>query len=281
MTWRRGIVLKSKRELELMRKAGLINARALAAAVEVVQPGATTEEVNAAAAGVLNKFGAKPAFVGVPGAYPYPAETTISMNDELVHGIPGDRRLKEGDIVSIDCGTVYEGFVGDSALTIGVGEISSDADHLLKVTRESLFVGIKQMVAGNRSGDVSAAIQAHVEKNGLQVVREYTGHGVGRSMHEDPQVPNYGQAGKGVELKAGMTIALEPMVLAGTPQTRILKDRWTVASKDGRLTAHFEHTVAVTENGPWILTAADEDLDEDAWIRYNEYFADRLVSQPG
>ena len=281
MTWRRGIVLKSKRELELMRKAGLINARALAAAVEVVQPGATTEEVNAAAAGVLNKFGAKPAFVGVPGAYPYPAETTISMNDELVHGIPGDRRLKEGDIVSIDCGTVYEGFVGDSALTIGVGEISSDADHLLKVTRESLFVGIKQMVAGNRSGDVSAAIQAHVEKNGLQVVREYTGHGVGRSMHEDPQVPNYGQAGKGVELKAGMTIALEPMVLAGTPQTRILKDRWTVASKDGRLTAHFEHTVAVTENGPWILTAADEDLDEDAWIRYNDYFADRLVSQPG
>ena len=281
MTWRRGIVLKSKRELELMRKAGLINARALAAAVEVVQPGATTEEVNAAAAAVLEKFGAKPAFVGVPGAYPYPAETTISMNDELVHGIPGDRRLKEGDIVSIDCGTVYEGFVGDSALTIGVGEISSDADHLLKVTRESLFVGIKQMVAGNRSGDVSAAIQAHVEKNGLQVVREYTGHGVGRSMHEDPQVPNYGQAGKGVELKAGMTIALEPMVLAGTPQTRILKDRWTVASKDGRLTAHFEHTVAVTENGPWILTAADEDLDEDAWIRYNDYFADRLVSQPG
>ena len=281
MTWRRGIVLKSKRELELMRKAGLINARALAAAVEVVRPGATTEDVNAAAAAVLERFGAKPAFVGVPGAYPYPAETTISMNDELVHGIPGDRRLKEGDIVSIDCGTVYEGFVGDSALTIGVGEISSDADHLLKVTRESLFVGIKQMVAGNRSGDVSAAIQAHVEKNGLQVVREYTGHGVGRSMHEDPQVPNYGQAGKGVELKAGMTIALEPMVLAGTPQTRILKDRWTVASKDGRLTAHFEHTVAVTENGPWILTAADEDLDEDAWIRYNEYFADRLVSQPG
>lgn len=281
MTWRRGIVLKSKRELELMRKAGLINARALAAAVEVVQPGATTEEVNAAAAAVLEKFGAKPAFVGVPGAYPYPAETTISTNDELVHGIPGDRRLQEGDIVSIDCGTVYEGFVGDSALTIGVGEISSDAEHLLKVTRESLFVGIKQMQAGKRSGDVSAAIQAHVEKNGLQVVREYTGHGVGRSMHEDPQVPNYGQAGKGVELKAGMTIALEPMVLAGTPQTRILKDRWTVASKDGRLTAHFEHTVAVTENGPWILTAADEDLDEEAWIRYNDYFADRLVSQPG
>lgn len=281
MSWRRGIVLKSKRELELMREAGLINARALAAAVDAVKPGVTTEAVNQAAAAVLGKFGATPAFVGVPGAYPYPAETTISINDELVHGIPGDRRLKDGDIVSIDCGTIYEGFVGDSALTIGVGEISSDAQHLLEVTREALFVGIEQMVTGNRSGDVSAAIQAHVEKNGLQVVREYTGHGVGRSMHEDPQVPNYGQAGKCVELKQGMTIALEPMVLAGTPQTKVMKDRWTVASKDGKLTAHFEHTVAVTENGPWVLTAADEDLDEDAWIRYNDYFAGRLVSQPG
>jgi methionyl aminopeptidase len=280
MNWRRGIVLKSKRELDLMRKAGLINARALASAVEAVKPGVTTKEINAAAAAVLEEHGAEPAFVGVPGAYPYPAETTISINDELVHGIPGDRRLREGDIVSIDCGTVYKGFVGDSALTIGVGEVSSDAEHLLEVTRESLFIGIKRMVAGNRSGDVSAAIQAYVEQNGLQVVREYTGHGVGSSMHEDPQVPNYGEAGKGVELKTGMTIALEPMVLAGTPQTKILKDRWTVASQDGKLTAHFEHTVAITENGPWILTAADEDLDEDAWIRYNDYFADRLVSQP-
>ncbi|MGD8552225.1 MAG: type I methionyl aminopeptidase [Anaerolineales bacterium] len=281
MTWRSGIVLKSKRELDLMRKAGLINARALAAAVEAVKPGVTTNEVNHAAAEVLEANGAEPAFVGVPGAYPYPAETTISINDELVHGIPGDRRLEEGDIVSIDCGTVYKGFVGDSALTIGVGDVSSDAEHLMDVTRESLFIGIGQMKAGRRSGDVSAAIQAHVEKNGLQVVREYTGHGVGRNMHENPQVPNYGQAGKGVELKVGMTIALEPMVLAGTSQTEVLKDRWTVASRDGKLTAHFEHTVAITEEGPWILTAASEDLDEDAWIRYNDYFAGRLVSQHG
>ncbi|MGD8864235.1 MAG: type I methionyl aminopeptidase, partial [Anaerolineales bacterium] len=207
MTWRSGIVLKSKRELDLMRKAGLINARALAAAVEAVKPGVTTNEVNHAAAEVLEANGAEPAFVGVPGAYPYPAETTISINDELVHGIPGDRRLEEGDIVSMDCGTVYKGFVGDSALTIGVGDVSSDAEHLMDVTRESLFIGIEQMKAGRRSGDVSAAIQAHVEKNGLQVVREYTGHGVGRNMHENPQVPNYGQAGKGVELKVGMTIA--------------------------------------------------------------------------
>ncbi|MGD2058528.1 MAG: M24 family metallopeptidase, partial [Anaerolineales bacterium] len=175
MNWRRGIVLKSKRELNLMRKAGLINARALAAAVEAVKPGVTTDTINQAAAKVLEKYGAKPAFVGVPGAYPYPAETTISINNELVHGIPSDRRLKQGDIISIDCGTVYEGFVGDSALTIGVGEISPDAEHLLQVTRESLFIGIEKMVAGNRSGDVSAAIQAHVEKNGLEVVREYTG----------------------------------------------------------------------------------------------------------
>ncbi|MDF1499999.1 MAG: type I methionyl aminopeptidase [Anaerolineales bacterium] len=274
-------MLKSKRELSLMRKAGLINAHALAAAVDAVRPGVTTGTVNQAVAVVLRENGAAPAFVGVPGAYPYPAETTISINDELVHGIPGERRLKEGDIVSIDCGTVYEGFVADSALTIGVGEISPDAERLLKVTRQSLFAGIEQMVVGNRTGDASAAIQAHVEKNGFQVVREYTGHGVGRNMHEDPQVPNYGKAGKGVELKPGMTIALEPMVLAGTPQTKVLKDHWTVASQDGKLTAHFEHTVAITENGPWILTGADEDLDEDAWIRYNDYFAGRLVSQHG
>jgi len=273
---KRGIVLKSPRELALMREAGKINARALAAALEVVRPGVTTGEVNRAAAEVLKKSGAEPAFVGVTGAYPYPAETTISINDELVHGIPGDRRLEEGDIVSIDCGTIYEGFVGDSALTVGVGEISDEAQKLIRITREALFKGIQKMVPGNYSGDVSAAIQAHVEGNGFQVVREYTGHGVGRSMHEDPQVPNYGRKGRGAPLKPGMTIALEPMVMSGSFETRILQDQWTVASKDGRLTAHFEHSVAVTENGPWILTAIDEELDEGEWIRYNEYFAGRV-----
>jgi methionyl aminopeptidase len=281
MTLKRGIILKSPRELALMREAGKINARALAAALEVVRPGVTTGEVNQAAAEVLNQSGAVPAFVGVPGAYPYPAETTISINDELVHGIPGDRRLEEGDIVSIDCGTIYEGFVGDSALTIGVGEISDDAQKLIRITREALFEGIKRMIPGNYSGDVSAAIQAHVEGNGFQVVREYTGHGVGRSMHEDPQVPNYGRKGRGVPLKPGLTIALEPMVMSGSFETRILSDRWTVASKDGRLTAHFEHSVAVTENGPWILTAMDEELDEGEWIRYNDYFAGRVESAVG
>ena len=275
---KRGIVLKSPRELALMREAGKINARALAAALDVVRPGVTTGEVNRAAAEVLKKAGSVPAFVGVPGAYPYPAETTISINDELVHGIPGDRRLEEGDIVSIDCGTIYEGFVGDSALTIGVGEVSEEAQKLIRITREALFEGIKQMIPGNYSGDVSAAIQAHVEGNGFQVVREYTGHGVGRSMHEDPQVPNYGRKGRGVPLKPGMTIALEPMVMSGGFETRILRDQWTVASKDGRLTAHFEHSVAVTESGPWILTAMDEELDEGEWIRYNNYFAGRVES---
>ena len=278
MTLKRGIVLKSPRELALMREAGKINARALAAAIEVVRPGVTTGEVNRAAAEVLKKSGSVPAFVGVPGAYPYPAETTISINDELVHGIPGDRRLEEGDIVSIDCGTIFEGFVGDSALTVGVGEITEEAHKLIRVTREALFAGIKEMIPGNYSGDVSAAIQAHVEGNGFQVVREYTGHGVGRSMHEDPQVPNYGRKGRGVPLKPGMTIALEPMVMSGSFETRILSDQWTVASKDGRLTGHFEHSVAVTENGPWILTAMDEELDVGEWIRYNDYFAGRVDS---
>lgn len=275
-TSKRGIVLKSPRELALMREAGKINARALAAALEVVRPGVTTAEVNRAAAEVLKKSGSVPAFVGVPGAYPYPAETTISINDELVHGIPGDRRLEDGDIVSIDCGTVHDGFVADSALTVGVGEIAEEAHKLLRITREALFAGIKKMIPGNSTGDVSEAIQAHVEGNGFHVVREYTGHGVGRSMHEEPQVPNYGRKGRGVSLKPGMTIALEPMVMSGSFETRILSDHWTVASKDGRLTAHFEHSIAVTENGPWILTAMDEELDEGEWIRYNNYFAGRV-----
>ena len=275
---KRGIILKSPRELALMREAGKINARALAAALAVVRPGVTTAEVNRAAAEVLQEAGSVPAFVGVPGAYPFPAETTISINDELVHGIPGNRRLEEGDIVSIDCGTIFEGFVGDSALTVGVGEISKEAQSLIRVTREALFKGIDEMVPGNYSGDVSAAIQAHVEGNGFQVVREYTGHGVGRNMHEDPQVPNYGRSGRGVPLKPGMTIALEPMVMSGSYETRILGDQWTVASKDGRLTAHFEHSVAVTKNGPWILSAMDEELDEGEWIRYNDYFAGRVNS---
>jgi methionyl aminopeptidase len=271
MAWRRGIVLKSKRELSIMREAGRINARALLAAVEAVRPGVKTRDIDTAAAEVIRKMGAKPAFLGYPGAYPYPAITTISVNDELVHGIPGDRRLQEGDIVSIDCGSILDGFVADSALTVCVGECSEEAKRLLDVTLQSLLEGIRKMRLGNRTGDVSSAIQKYVEGHGFNVVREYTGHGVGRNMHEDPQVPNYGTAGKGIELKKGMTIALEPMVLAGGFETRVLPDQWCVASRDGQLTAHFEHTVAVTKDGPFILTTLD-DLDEGKTLHYNEYF---------
>ncbi len=279
MPWRRGIVLKSERELALMRQAGRINALALLAAMRAVRPGATTADLDAAAREVLEEHGAQSAFLGYPGPYPYPAVTTVSVNEELVHGIPSKkRRLKAGDIVSIDCGTVVEGYVADSALTVGVGEVSPEAERLVQVTFEALFVGIAEMRVGNRTGDVSAAIQRHVEGNGFNVVREYTGHGVGRNMHEDPQVPNYGKPATGVPLRPGMTIALEPMVLAGGPETRVLKDGWTVASRDGRLTAHFEHTVAVTREGPWVLTALDEvhDLDGIKDVRYNQYFAGRL-----
>lgn len=276
MTWRRGVVIKSERELELMREAGRINALALVAAVSVVRPGVTTAEINAAATEVLGKHGAQAAFLGYPGPYPFPAATTVSVNDELVHGIPSGRRLKEGDIVSVDCGSVVEGFVADSALTVGVGEISLEAQRLIDVTQQALFACIAKMLVGNRTGDLSAAIQGYVEQHGYNVVREYTSHGVGRNMHEDPQVPNYGQAGKGMPLRVGMTIALEPMVLSGGPETRTLEDQWTVASRDGQLTAHFEHSVAVTPNGPWVLTTLDDGLDEGILFRYNQYFAGQV-----
>lgn len=276
MNRRRGVVIKSERELALMREAGRINALALATAVSMVQPGVTTAEIDAAAAEVLRKHGAQPAFLGYPGPYPFPAATTVSVNEELVHGIPSQRRLKEGDIVSIDCGAVVEGFVADSALTVGVGEISLEAKRLIDVTEQALFACIAKMLIGNRTGDLSAAIQDYVEQHGYNVVREYTSHGVGREMHEDPQVPNYGQAGKGMPLRAGMTIALEPMVLSGDPETHILEDQWTVASRDGQLTAHFEHSVAATPNGPMVLTALDDDLDEGILFRYNQYFAGQV-----
>jgi len=273
---RPGVVVKSQRELEIMRQAGRINALALAACVAAVEPGVTTAELDAVAADVLRQNHAEPAFMDYPGAYPYPAVTTISINEELVHGIPGGRRLKDGDIVSIDCGSIVDGFVGDSALTVGVGQISDEAQHLLDVTRESLFVGIGEMQPGNHTGDVSAAIQDYIESHGLEVVREYTGHGVGRDMHELPQVPNYGNPGTGLALRPGITIAIEPMVLTGRPETRVMQDQWTVSSRDGHLTAHFEHSVAVTEDGPWILTAlGDADLDAVDPILYNQYFADR------
>ncbi len=237
-----------------MREAGRVNAAALKAVREIIRPGVTTADLDAAAAEVIRAHGGKPVFKGYPGAYPYPATICASVNDELVHGIPGKRKLKEGDIISVDCGTMIEGFIGDSAFSVGIGEVSNEAQRLLEITEQSLYLGIEKMRAGNRVGDVSYAIQKYVEEQGFFVTRVYTGHGVGRQMHEGPQVPNYGTPGRGTNLRAGMTIALEPMVLIGTPDTKVLADQWTVASVDGSLTAHFEHSVAVTDGDPLILT---------------------------
>lgn len=254
MPWDRGIVIKSRDEITLLQKAGDVNALALETVRAMIRPGITTAELNAAAEEIIRKHGGVPAFLNYPGPYPYPATLCISVNEELVHGIPGKRKLKEGDVISIDCGTILDGFVGDSAFSAGVGEISETAQRLLDVTEKALYIGIEQMRPGNRTGDVSAAIQQFVESHGFYVTREYTGHGVGRDMHEGPQVPNYGTPGRGVPLRPGMTIALEPMVLVGTARTRVLPDQWTVVSADGSLTAHFEHSVAVTEGDPLILT---------------------------
>ncbi len=255
MVWDRQINLKTPEELEKMRTAGRINAEALAAAHAILRPGVTTADLNAAAEEVLKKYGVYSPFKNYPGPYPYPASTTVSVNEELVHGIPSKKRkLKEGDIVSVDCGAVFEGYVGDSAFTAGVGEVSPETQRLLEVTEMALYTGIAKMVIGNRIGDVSAAVQEYAESRGFYVTREYTGHGVGRRMHEGPQVPNYGTPGRGMLLRAGMTIALEPMLLVGTALTKTLADEWTVVSADGSLTAHFEHSVAVTEQGPVILT---------------------------
>jgi len=254
MSWSRQIHIKSPAELDVMREAGRINAVVLATVKELLKPGVSTADLNAAAEEVLRKHGCVSPFKGY-GHPPFPSSITTSINQELVHGIPSrQRKLKSGDIVSIDCGTVLDGFVADSAFTAGVAEISSGAQELLDVTREALHTAIDKMRVGNRIGDVSAAIQNYVESRGFHVTREYTGHGVGRQMHEGPQVPNYGRAGTGMPLKAGMTIAIEPMVLVGTEETKVLSDQWTVVAADGSLTAHFEHTIAVTEGEPRILT---------------------------
>jgi methionyl aminopeptidase len=251
------IVIKSPSEIALMREAGRIVALALEAVRAQIAPGVTTAELDAIAEEVIVSRDAIPAFKGVTqyeGQLPFPATITASINEELVHGIPGPRKLQEGDIISIDCGAIYEGFVGDAAFTAPVGVVTAEADRLLAVTEHALQEGVDMMRPGNRTGDVSHAIQEYVEANGFSVVREYTGHGVGRQMWEQPQVPNYGTPGRGTKLRPGMTIALEPMVNAGSPATRVLPDQWTVATRDGKLCAHFEHSVAVTRNGPMILT---------------------------
>lgn len=268
MVWERGVVIKTTEEIEIMREAGRINALALDTVRKMITPGITTLELDTAAEKVIRSHQAIPTFMGYPGPYPYPATLTVSVNNELVHGIPGKRVLKEGDIVSIDCGSTFKGFIADSAFTEGVGEISKEARKLLDVTEKALYEGIKQMCAGNRIGDISAAIQEYVEKHGYNVPREYSGHGVGRQMHEAPQVPNYGRKGRGMVLRTGMTLAIEPMVLAGTYRTRVLPDQWTVVSLDGALTAHHEHTIAVTNGKPDILTVLQDTICDQVMIDY-------------
>jgi methionyl aminopeptidase len=257
---------KSPEELMIMREAGRITALALQAMREAVRPGISTKELDSIAADVLRQHNAKAAFLGYPpgGQYPFPATVTASINAELVHGIPSqDRILQEGDIISLDCGAIYRGYVGDAAFTMGVGTISDEAQKLLEVTEAALYVGIDQARAGNQTRDISQAVQHYVESHGYSVVREYTGHGVGRTMHEDPQIPNWWpstrkrQRGwRSVRLEPGITFALEPMVNTGRPETRQLDDHWTVVTRDGSLCAHYEHTIAITPEGPpMILTA--------------------------
>jgi methionyl aminopeptidase len=245
------IVSKSKTELELMREAGKIVALTHRELAENIRPGITTKELDSLAEDFIRKHGAVPSFKGYHG---YPASICTSVNEELVHGIPGPRILKDGDIISIDIGAHIYGFHGDSAWTYPVGHISEKAVQLLRVTEESLYKGIEQVREGNRLSDIGHAIQNYVEAAGFSVVRDYVGHGIGRQMHEDPQIPNYGPPGRGPRLKVGMTLAIEPMVNAATYHCRTLADNWTVVTADGNLSAHFEHTVALTEDGPEILT---------------------------
>ena len=248
------IVLKTVRELALMEEACRISAGALKAAGEAVKPGVTTEEIDRIAEAYIRSHGAEPNFKGYNG---YPATACISINNEVIHGIPSKKRvINEGDIVSIDLGAKYEGYHGDNAATFAAGEISEEAKKLLEVTEQSLYRGIAAAIAGNRIGDISNAVQSFVEANGYSVVRDYVGHGIGTSLHEAPEVPNYGRAKHGIRLVPGMTLAIEPMVNEGTFGVDVLSDGWTVLTKDGSLSAHFEHTVAITADGPKILTVA-------------------------
>ena len=246
------IVLKTTRELSLMKEACVIAAGALKAAGEAVEPGISTEEINRIAHNFIVKNGAIPTFKGYNG---YPAAACISINDEVIHGIPSKKRIiRAGDIVSIDVGATFNGYVGDNAATFAAGDISPEAQRLCDTTRESLYEGIRMAVAGGRIGDIGSTIQRYCEERGFSVVREFTGHGVGKQMHEDPSVPNFGTPGRGVRLLPGMTIAIEPMINMGGAGIRQLPDGWTIKTKDGSLSAHFEHTVAITSDGPVILT---------------------------
>jgi methionyl aminopeptidase len=253
------IILKSAADIQAMRDAAKINDEVLATIRAAIRPGVTTGELDRIASEIIARHGGIPAFLGYPpgSKHPFPATITVAVNEELVHGIPGPRVLQEGDIISIDCGTVYKGFVADAAYTAPVGTISPAAQRLLDITERALYVGIEASVPEHHVGDIGSAIQTFVEGQGMNVVREYGGHGVGHVMHEEPHIPNWGRPGRGPKLRPGMTFALEPMVMLGSPKTHVLKDHWTVVTADGKLCAHFEHSIAVTDNGPLILTKID------------------------
>jgi methionyl aminopeptidase len=250
------IIRKSQGELDRMRRAGLIVAETLRELRAMVAPGISTRELDAHAEKRIRSAGAYPTFKGYRG---FPASICTSVNEEVVHGIPSNRRLREGDIIKIDCGATLDGYVGDAAITIPVGQVAPEVEKLMEATRESLFKAVERMVAGNRLHDVSFAVQEHVEERGYSVVREFCGHGVGSKMHEDPQVPNYGRPGTGPKLKPGLVLAIEPMVNLGSHEIEVDKtDNWTVRTRDRKYSSHFEHTIAVTENGPIVLTATEE-----------------------
>ena len=245
------IVLKSQQEIAYMREAGRIVAETLELIRQAVKPDVTTQELDRIADEYIRERGAIPAFKGYNG---FPGSICASVNEEVVHGIPGPRKLKNGDIISVDIGTLINGFYGDAAMTFPVGEVAPEVAQLLKVTEESLYKGIAQAVADQRLYDISHAVQIHAEEFGYGVVRDYVGHGIGRKMHEDPQIPNYGAPGRGPRLKPGMTLAIEPMINMGTYEVKTLRDNWTVITRDKKWSAHFEHTIAVTDSEPEILT---------------------------
>ena len=245
------IILKSPQEIEKMRRSNLIVAKILEAIKPAVRPGVTTRELDELAMELLGKTPARSAFKGYNG---YPAGLCTSVNEEVVHGVPSSRILKEGDIVSLDFGVVCEDYYGDAAITLPVGRVTPEAEKLLRVAEEALYRAIERARPGNRLQDISAMIQSHVEAQGFSVVRDFVGHGIGKHLHEKPQIPNFGVPGRGVRLQAGMTLAIEPMINAGGYAVEVLEDGWTAVTKDRNLSAHFEHSVAVTENGPYILS---------------------------
>ena len=249
--YRGGIILKTPQQLDEMAVAGAIQARCLKMLRSLVRPGVTTEELDRAAERFITSQGAKPSFLGYRG---FPGSICASPNSMVVHGIPGDYKLERGDVISLDVGVTHDGWVADAAITVAVGEIAPEAAKLLETTEASLYAAVAAAQAGNHLGDISSAVQERVEQEGFSIIRSLVGHGVGREMHEDPQVPNYGEPGRGPELEPGMVLAIEPMVNAGGPEVRIGDDNWAVYSADGSLAAHFEFTVAITEDGPRILT---------------------------